>query len=81
MATLLDPSLLDRAFNPTAMLCPPSFVLSAPYPTAVLFRVPVAPTGPAFGLVFAELYDPMVVFPFGSLTHGPLNDPKFNAID
>jgi hypothetical protein len=31
--------------------------------------------------MFVELYDPMVVFPFGSLTHGPLNAPKFNAID
>jgi hypothetical protein len=80
MAILLSPALFDRAFTPTAMLCcPSSFALNAPYPTAVLFRFPVV-VGAAFGLVSAELDVPMVVFPLASLTQGPLNAPKFNAM-
>ena len=65
IATLLDPELFAKACNPNAMLCcPPLFSLSAPNPTAVLFRVRP--------FRFCELSVPRVVFPL-SLTFNPFN--------
>ena len=70
MATLLDPVLFAKAFNPSAMLCPPALVRSAPNPTAVLFAFALFALAE---IALDELSVPRVVFPLPSLTIDPFN--------